>query len=211
MGSTIWEYLNDYPDRGALFDAVMHTNHARDLDTIALAYDFSFARMVVDVGGGDGSLLKAILGAYPELRGVVLDRPDVVQRAAHRVDDSPVAARLEYLSGDFFENVPPDGDIYILKHILHDWDEDRCICVLRRCRERMRKSSTLLIIEGIQRDGFADGSSWLDLGVMAIGGRERTLAEYERLLAAANLAATEVLPCSAGVTLIEGKVAEVKP
>jgi hypothetical protein len=182
FGMTAWEHRKRHPELGEAFNRMTSGHAHNELKTITNAYDFSVHRHVVDVGGGSGYLLNAILERYPSLRATLFDLPQVVE-APVVVED-----RCAVVGGSFFDRVPAGGDLYILKHILHDWDDDASAAILRRVREAIAPGGTLLVIESILPNRDFDDPAvrpivMLDLHMMTVlGGRERGLSEYERLL-----------------------------
>ncbi|MBI3972539.1 MAG: hypothetical protein HY332_14765 [Chloroflexi bacterium] len=167
---------------------------------IAAAYDFAPFATVVDVGGGNGIVLAAILQRYPHLSGAVLDQPHLMEDARQVVAHYGVDARCQFVAGDFFEAVPP-GDVYVLKTILHDWDDARAGRILERCRQAMRPRGRVVVVESLLPERAIQGASGFLGDVMMLvetGGRERTEREYRTLFAAAGLALTEIRPLQAG-------------
>jgi hypothetical protein len=187
-GTEIFEYLGQRPEAGALFDAAMTGRSSQDADAVVAAYDFSAFRTVVDVGGGRGTLLAAILRAHPDARGILFDQPHVIPGARQQLDAAGLGQRCELVAGDFFESVVPGGDAYVLKWIVHDWDDQRALRILGRCRQALPDAGRLLLVETVLPPGNTPSPGKLaDLAMMVwTGGRERTEAEYRALLAAAG-------------------------
>jgi len=161
----------------------------------------------VDVGGGQGVLLAAVLRAHPALRGVLFDQPHVLAGAEQMMAEAGVADRCARVSGDFFASAPTGGDIYLLRHILHDWDDERSIAILRACARAMPHSGRALVVESVIEAG--NGPSWAkfkDLNMLVMqGGRERTAEEYRQLFAAAGLRLTRIIPTGDDASIIEGE------
>jgi hypothetical protein len=186
------------------------TDLARQVAAALLtAYDFGRFGTVVDVGGGNGTLLAAILAEYPKTRGVLFDQPHVVAGAPRVLAGAGVADRCEVVGGSFFEAVPNGGDAYILKSILHDWEDTDCVRILERCRRAMKDGAALLVIErelgppNTHRDG-----KFSDLNMLvATGGRERTPEEYAALFAAAGFRFVDFTSSDIGVGVYEGRPA----
>jgi hypothetical protein len=177
---------------------------------VCAAYDFSGCGTVVDVGGGHGRLLTEVLNAYPSLNGILYDRPPVVDVARSSIASSQVGDRCEVVGGDFFAEAPTGGDVYLLKHIVHDWDDDRSAVILRNCREAMNQGGRVLVIEGVITPGNEPSNSKLwDVVMLALtrGGRERTEEEYAELYAQAGLTLTRVVSTHAVVSIVEGTAA----
>ena len=175
-------------------------------DAIASAYDFSAFSTLVDVGGDQGTLLVAILAAYPALRGVLFDRPHVVAGAGSIVEAAGVADRCEIAGGDFFRCLPSGGAAYLLKRIVHDWDDERAVAILTNCRRAMGQRGTLLLVEQVLPAGDGSSSGALTDPDMPIspGGQGRTEAEYRALLAAVGFTLTRVIPTGTRFSILEG-------
>src|SRR5436309_3045225 len=172
---------------------------------IAAAYDFSAFARVIDVGGGRGGFLAAILRAHPDVRGALYDLPHVVKEAT--VLDAPdLRGRTSRLGGDFLQSVPALFDAYGLKRVLHDWDDDTCVAILRRCREGLPAAGRVLAIDAVVRPGNEpDPSKVSDLLMMILcPGRERTEAEFAAVYAAAGLRLTRVVPTPTPLAIVEG-------
>ena len=197
-GRPLFEHLAQDPALATAFGRAMARVSAREEELIAGHFEFGRYARVVDVGGGRGGLLDAVLGAHPQVRGVLFDRPEVLAEPA----DLPVArhgARCELFAGDFFEQVPAGGDLYVLKRILHDWDDQsavRLLGVIRRCAGA---GARLLVLEAVIRPGNEpDPAKDQDVNLMVLTpGRERTESEYAHLLAAAGFALEAVSPLPA--------------
>ncbi len=209
-GQDFFGYLKSHPDEAKIFNEVMAAQTSAAARAILEAYDFSKIGMLVDVGGGVGALLAAILQACPSMRGVLFDQRQVVANAQSRLNATGVLGRCETVGGNFFESVPAGGDAYILKHILHDWDEHNCQRILKNCRHAMAKEGRLLVIEILIPPGNEPHyGKFLDLQMLVLtsGGRERTQAEYRELFASAGFALSRVVPTKSDVFLIEGRPA----
>ena len=186
-------HLDNDPEAAALFNRAMVEITAPIAVALVRAIDFGEAQRVVDVGGGHGELLACVLRAYPSLKGVLFDMQHATQAAGHRIEAEGLAARCERVTGSFFDAVPPGADVYILKSILHDWDDVRCMEILRNCQRAMPPGARLLIVERIAPDDF--GTSPRDTAVarsdllmmVANGGCERSESGYRALLGAAAL------------------------
>src|SRR5262249_29450680 len=174
-------------------------------------YDFSGFRCVVDVGGGRGELLEAILRATPGLHGVLFDRPLVVEDARRRLEAAGLTGRCEVVSGSFFDAVPQGADVYLLKSVLHDWDDDRAATILANCRRAVAGDGRLLVVERVLPESMrpCSGHRFLaasDLGMMvAVGGRERTEAEFRTLFQASGFVVTRIADAGVHYSLIEAR------
>jgi hypothetical protein len=205
-GMDFFSYYRQHPEEWALFDQMMAAQTAAVTRTVAAAYDFSWVRTVVDVGGGNGTLVLGLLAAHPHLHGIVFDQPAVAARAEEAIDAAGLADRCQAVGGDFFVAVPEGGEDYLLKYILHDWDDERCVAILRVCRHAMAADGRLLVIELLIPPG--DSPSYAksqDVNMLTnLGGRERTVEEYGTLFTAAGFALTETIPIQGELHLIEG-------
>jgi len=202
-GCRFWEFLAGHPAEAASFNETMsRISAARDAG-LAGAYEFGDLQRLVDVGGGHGALVCAVLTWHPHLQGVVFDLPGVVSGAEERLLEAGLADRCEVIAGDFLEAVPPGGDAYLLSWILHDWDDETALRILRNCRAAMDDDARLLLVELIvpaaddqtSAPGVARLVKQTDLEMLAVvGGRERTAAEYRELLAQAGFSLARILP-----------------
>jgi hypothetical protein len=180
---------------------------------VAAAYDFSPFRRIVDVGGGNGALLAGILKANPALTGVVFDLAEVVARAGEQLRDLGLSGRCEIIGGDFFKEVPGGGDAYLLKHVIHDWNDERATAILRSCRRAMDAEARLLIVEGvypprIDQSDESRGAAANDVNMLVCtGGRQRSEAGFRALFDAAGFRLTRIVPTEMPVKVIEGACA----
>ena len=204
-GTEFFDYLAGQPEAAAIFDAAMTSRSNQDNDAVPAAYDFSGIRTVVDVGGGRGSFLASILRANPEMRGILFDQPHVLAGARQLVETAGLGGRCDLVAGDFFESVVDGGDAYILKKVIHDWDDDRAVQILERCREAMPADGRLLLVETVIPPGNDPSfGKLLDLHMLVwTGGKERTEAEYRVLLATAGFGLTRIVPTGSPVSVIE--------
>ena len=191
-GTDVWTYRNERPEQNAIFDAAMSGNTAALADELGGLYDFSDASTVVDLGGGDGTLLLGVLASNPHLSGVLFDQPGVIARAravlAH-ADASEAAERCTLVEGTIFGDHPEGGDVYVMRHILHDWTDGDCAAILERCRQVLTGSGVLLVLERVL-EGPNEGAhaKFSDLNMLVMpGGRERSEAQFADLFAAAGL------------------------
>jgi O-methyltransferase domain len=203
----IFDFLAEHPENAATFDAAMSERTAAFAPSVADAYDFSDMRTVIDVGGGQGTLLAAILRKHGHLHGVLLERPPVAGRARDLLDAIDIADRSEVLAGDFFEQVPARADCYVLANVLHDWDDTRAIRILRNCRRSMARAGRVLIIERLIPEDGSDAVPTLlsDINMLVLtGGQERTNDEYSQLLSSAGLKLGNIQPVAFPYGVIEG-------
>lgn len=200
---SVFEWYQQNPRRGQIFDAAMGDNSRAAIGALLPAYDFGGIRHLVDVGGGQGLLLKAVLTANNHLRGSLFDQPQVVAGAEVPTE---LATRLELRGGDFFAEVPAGADAYLLKHILHDWGDDACRTILGHIRRAMAPGGRVLIVEQVIPPGnapFPGKLMDLNMLVMTEGGRERTPADYDQLLQSAGLRLSRIVPTASPLSVVE--------
>jgi ubiquinone/menaquinone biosynthesis C-methylase UbiE len=205
-GCGLWEYLDREPDAAMMFTESMARVAWANAAAIVHTYDFSRVQRLVDVGGGHGVLVRAVLEANPQMRAVVFDLPGVIKATRTYLADAGLADRCEAVAGDFFETVPDDGDAYMLSWILHDWDDRSAVRILANCRAAMRAGGRLLAVEMVVPSAAEPRSSpdldrlvkASDLEMLAVvGGRERTAAEYRELYRSAGFELTRILSLDA--------------
>jgi hypothetical protein len=205
FGESFFQYMQGHPDRHQIYDAAMETIHGIETGPMLDAYDFSGVRSVVDIGGGSGQLLDAVLTRYPDLQGTLFDLPAVAERARARISRSGWGSRYRIVGGDFFSSIPPGADVYLMRHVLHDWEDQEAIAILERCREAMGPESMILVIETVIPPGNTPCSGkWLDLMMLLVGGRERTEQEYGSLLWDGGFRVNRIIPTRTDVSIIEG-------
>jgi len=195
-GVGVWEYRAEHPEEGAIFDAAMASSSRLVIGSLLAAYDFGRFETIVDVGGGNGALLAPLLAEHPKLRGVLFDQPHVVQG----VDLGP---RCQVVGGSFFEAVPDGGDAYVLKWILHDWEDEDSTVILRTIA---RTGGTVLVIERLLGPPNEDPAAKLsDINMLVVpGGRERTLEEFAAIFEAAGYRLAGSTPTTSGMHVLEG-------
>jgi SAM-dependent methyltransferase len=206
FGVRMRTYWADHPEERAIFDVAMRSTAVQVLDAVARAYDFAPFHTVVDVGGGYGALLSAILTRIPGLRGVLFDRPEVAEGAQSSLASAGVLDRCEVVGGDMFIEIPRGGDAYVFSRVLHDRDDERATVALRNCRRVIAPRGTLLVVEEVIPPGDAPGFGKLsDLNMLVgPGGQERTEAEYGALYTAAGFALTQVIPTQSRMSILVG-------
>ncbi len=210
FGQSFFDYLRTHPDEGRMFDAAMADLSRAEIRAILSEYDFSGYERIVDVGGGDGTLLAAILTAYPKATGVLFDQPQVTDRARQAHDNSGLGGRLEIVAGDFFDMVPDGGDLYVLKKLIHDWPDPRAADILRRCRQAISPRGKLVLFERmIGAENNAIQAMTFDLLMfLLLGGRERTQPEFEALFAASGFRLDRIKQISPAIFAIDAVPAE---
>jgi len=208
FGMSFFEYLAAHPDDAAVFNAAMTSVSSVELPAIIAAYDFSGFHRIVDVGGGEGALLHGILSANPKLRGVLFDLPPVVAGAA-ALRSGAMTGRCEIVGGDFFQTVPEGADAYLMRVVIHDWNDEDALKILKNCRRAVPTHGKLLLIESVLKpSNQPDPGRFNDLTmlVLAPGGRERTESEFAELLRQAGFALTRVIPATGLTSIIESTV-----
>jgi hypothetical protein len=205
FGQPIFHYLAAHPRQARIFDEGMVGVHGAETKAMLDAYDFSGVGTLVDIGGGNGSLLIETLRRHPALRGMLFDRADVIERARANIKAAGLENRLTLTPGDFFQTVPAGGDVYLMRHIIHDWNDEQCLTILRNCRKVVPPSGKLLLVESVIPPGNESCfAKFLDLAMLAIpGGMERTEAEYRELLAGAGFRLNRIVPTASVVHVIE--------
>jgi hypothetical protein len=211
-GSGPWDYRAERPEESAIFDRAMTDLSRRTSRAVLEAYDFSRFGTVVDVGGGQGALLAAILAAHPAMRGVLFDLPHVVGPVDGVLAEAGVAERCTVVGGSFFEAVPEGGDAYVLRAILHDWEDAEASAILRSCRRAIPEHGALLVVErelgGPNENADAKFS---DLNMLVLpGGRERTVEEFAALFDSAGFELAGSTPTAAALSVIEARPAPAR-
>jgi hypothetical protein len=205
-GMDFFEFLTQHPEAGKWFDRGLANFATPENAAIVGAYDFTPFQRVVDVGGGQGGLLAEILRIYPAVKGTLHDRTEVVKEPAY-LTGAEYIDRCEIVGGDFFKTVPTGGDAYILKRILHDWNDQRCLEILRTCRDAMREKTRILVIDAVVPPGNeAHPSKIMDILMMTlVEGRERTEEEFRDLIRQAGLKLTRVIATPSVLSIVEGE------
>jgi hypothetical protein len=199
-GTDSFSYMNEHPELAALFDEAMADWTKQVAAAAADAYDFSRFGTIVDVGGGNGTLLAGILARTPGPRGIVFDLPHVAARAEAHLAALGLAGRCSVVGGDFFKEVPGGGDAYLLKHVIHDWNDARAGEILRTCRRAMGRDAKILIVEGVypprlDQTPASQGAAANDVNMLVCtGGRQRSEPEFRALYAAAGFELTGLVP-----------------
>ncbi|MEU7588313.1 methyltransferase [Micromonospora sp. NPDC049230] len=203
VGVPIFEHFARNPEEGTTFNRAMLGIHGPEAAAVSAAWDLPGARLIVDVGGGIGTLLRTVVEAVPGSRGILFDRPEVVAQA----DLSATEDRISAEGGDFFEAVPAGGDVYLLSHIVHDWSDETAREILVRCRDAMAPDGRVVLIEMVLPSDNQDHPSLLiDVIMLSVaGGRERTPEQYRELFASAGLELERIVATSSAVSLIEGR------
>ncbi|WP_394821843.1 methyltransferase [Pendulispora albinea] len=205
LGSSFYEFLSAHPSEAQIFDQAMTSLSSVENAAISRAIELDGAEIVVDVGGGHGNLLIALLESHPGARGILFDRPPAIDGARAAIRESRIGDRCELIGGDFFVSIPSGGDVYLLKFILHNWNDERAAAILRRCREAMTPGGRLLLLEQVvPRGNEPSPTKVLDLQMMVfLEGRERTVEEFRALLSQTGFALERVVSTGTIVHIIE--------
>jgi len=207
FGAPFFDYMAAHPETQATFDAAMSSGADVFFASLADCYEFSKSRVLVDVGGGNGSLSAMILKTHGHLEAIIYDQPQVLKAADRYLAAAGVRSRCSLLAGNFFESVPKGGDVYVLSNIVHDWDDERALRILRNCRAAMAPEASVLLVESILPEhGEPSRAAMFDVNMMVVlTGRERTEEQFRALLGAADLRLTKVTPLLDRESVIEAR------
>jgi len=202
-GVPFFQYMTEHPERHTIYDAAMMVHGIAETEPMLDAYDFSVFKTVVDVGGGHGRMLAAILKRNPTVEGILFDLPAVADRSCEIISGLGLSGRCRIVGGDFLKSLPA-ADAYVMRHIIHDWDDDDAITILRNCREAVNPDGRILLVETVipPMDEPCFGK-WLDLMMLIVGGRERTEEQYRRLFSQAGLGLNRIVPTAHEISVIE--------
>jgi SAM-dependent methyltransferase len=209
FGMRTFEYMAQNPELARIYNDAMAASAEERAAGVVGTYDFSAVGTVADVGGGNGTLLAAILGAHPTMKGIILERTALGPAIHERLEAAGVAGRCRVVAGDFFQAVPAGADVYLLSHIIHNWDDDRSAAILRNCRAAVAPAGVLLLVEQVlprrvDASTTAQRALMADIHMMVItGGQERTETEYGTLLASAGFRLRRVIGMPGGESVIE--------
>lgn len=202
----LFKYLAQNPAAGEVFNGAMDNITEMLSFGVVLAYDFSNISVIVDVGGGRGALINTILKMNPTLDGILFDTAPVIEEAMKARNGHGLGENCKAIAGDFFKSVPRGADAYILKNVLHDWDDEHCVKILENCCDAMTRNGRVLLVETVLRpDGAASFDRLQDLNMLVIsGGRERSETEYRALFDVAGLKLARIVPTMSPMSVIEG-------
>ena len=206
-GHSFFEHLATHPEQAMVFDDAMTAFNDRKTTAMLEAYDFSGVGVLADIGGGNGSTLVSVLRKYPEMRGIIFDLPGVIRRAETEVQTAGLSERCRVVGGSFLESVPPGAGAYLLRHILHNWDDEQAVAILRNVRRAMGEAARLLVVERVIPPGNEPMfGKLMDLTMLVVhGGRERTEVEFRSVFQTAGFTLTRVVLTSSDVSVIEGE------
>jgi len=204
-GMGFWDYLDKNPDKSVNFHDAMTKGSEELIKELIKIYDFSPYKNIIDVGGGKGHVLCGILSAYPNAHGIVYDLLHTKNLALAYINEKKLSDRCDVITGNFFDSVPASGDMYLLKVVLHDWNDEQAITILKNCRKAMSKQSKLIIIEKIiEEDQFKDIACLGDINMLVtLNGKERNLIEFKNLLMSANLHFERQIDLSNSFSIVE--------
>jgi hypothetical protein len=207
LGCDVWTHYKKHPEEGHHFAEAMSGMSAMAMQAVLAAYSFEGAQKVVDVGGSHGGFLSAVLQRETKARGVLFDMAEVVEGAGATLEAARVADRVERVAGSFFDKVPAGGDVYLLKHILHDWSDEECVKILNNVREAMTPAARVVVVEmPITSGGLPSPAPLLDLNMLVLlTGKERTADEYGALFAQAGLRLSSVVPTHSPFAVMEAR------
>lgn len=205
FGVDIWKYFANNPEDAAVFNDSMSGVTAATNEAVTTLCDFSGFNKIVDVGGGHGGLISGILKKNPNLKGVLFDAPEVIEGARAKIEAGGLSDRLETQSGDFFKAVPGGGDVYIMKWIIHDWDNEKSNTILRHIRSQIPANGRLILVDCVVPEtNEPHFSKFFDLNMLVMtGGKERTECEFQELLAAAGFRLLRVIPTELPTSIVE--------
>jgi hypothetical protein len=208
VGTGPFEYFAKNPELSAIFNDAMTGFSATVIPAVLEAYDFSGITTLVDVAGGHGGALTAVLQKYPALKGILFDLDHVIAGARPRIASLGLADRCSTVSGDFFKAVPAGGDAYIMKHIIHDWDDDKATVILENIRKVLPKDGRVILIESVIPPGNEPGlGKIIDLEMLVMpGGRERTEDEFRRLFDRAGYRLTRIIQTKSPLSVVEARL-----
>jgi hypothetical protein len=208
LGKPVFEWFAEHPEYSSTFNNAMTNMSAAIVPAVLEAYDFGDIGLLVDVAGGHGQVLRSILRKYPAMRGILMDLDHVLAGAKPYIEADGVADRCQTVAGDFFRAVPPGGDAYVMKHIIHDWDDERAAQILRSIHTAMgSKQGKVILLEGVLAPGNEPGlGKIMDLEMLLLpGGRERSAEEFRGLFDRAGFDLVRIVPTTSPVCVIEAR------
>jgi ubiquinone/menaquinone biosynthesis C-methylase UbiE len=206
FGKPFFPYVQDKPEIARIFDDAMTSLSKTVGNAVATVYDFSDAKTIADIGGGHGQLLSTVLKTNENAKGILFDQPQVVAGANQQLETAGVAERVEIIGGNFFMNIPVEADIYLMKHIVHDWNDEESVSILQNIAKSAKPGAKLLLVESVieAEKGIPSMSKVMDLNMLAMtSGRERTAAEYAELFEKAGFKLINVIPTPSPLQIVE--------
>ncbi len=207
FGMPLFDYIGKHMELAPMFDAGMTAFHGHETTAMLDAYDFSGIQTLADVGGGNGSLLTAVLQRHPSLKGILYDLGHVVGRAREAIQNAGLGARCSVVEGSFFDSIPAGADAYLMRHVIHDWTDEQCIRILRNCRKVVPPQGRILIVEfTVSPANEASVGKDADMIMLTFpGGKERTSEEYRALFEQSGFRLSSVTATSSAVCVVEGR------
>ena len=206
FGEPVWEFFAKNPDNAKIFNDAMSGMTAQANATLHAVYDFAGSNKIMDVGGGHGGLITSILEKNPGMTGILFDSPQVIAGAQAKIETSAVADRCETVDGDFFQSVPSGADTIILKWIIHDWNDEQSVAILKNCHQALPEHGKLILVEAVvPATSEPHFSKFIDLNMLVMtGGRERTEAEFRQLYEDSGFKLSRIVPTESPFSVIEG-------
>ena len=207
FGAPIFDYIQAHPEMGPIFDAGMTSLNTYETSAMLNAYDFTGINLLADIGGGNGSLLSAVLPRYPQMKAILFDLGHVAGRAKENLKAAGLAERCSVIEGSFFKGIPAGADAYFFRHIIHDWTDEQCMQILGHCRKVIPANGKLMIADCVVPAGNAPSPAKnMDMTMLAFpGGQERTEAQFRSLLKASGFELKSITPTTAAISVVEGK------
>ena len=207
VGMPVFEYFQRDRELSEVFNDAMTAFSAFVVPAALEAYDFSGINLLVDVAGGHGQVLTSILQKHPQMRGILFDVEHVIAGAVPRLEQAGVSDRCSTATGDFFKAVPEGGDAYIMKHIIHDWDDERALKILANIKKAMKPGGRIILLESVlASSNEPDFGKLIDLEMLLMpGGRERTADEFRELFQRAGFTVTKIVPTKSPLSVIEAR------
>jgi hypothetical protein len=206
FGMPVFPYFAAHPEVAEIFDNAMTSFSAPVAAAVAAVYDFSESKTIADIGGGHGLLLSTVLRTNPQARGVLFDQPQVVAGADEVLASEQVAERVEKVAGDFFAEIPVEADTYLMKFIIHDWNDEQSVRILSNLAKSAKAGAKLLLVETVveEDDAAPSASKVMDLNMLVMtGGKERTAKEYAELFEKTGFRLTRVIPTPSPMQIVE--------
>ena len=206
FGEPCWEFFAKHPDNAQIFNDAMSGMTAQATEALHAAYQFRDIKVLMDVGGGHGGLITSILTRNPNLRGILFDSPQVIEGAKSHLGESGVGDRCELISGDFFKSVPQGADAIVLKWIIHDWNDQQSVAILKNCHRALPENGKLILVDAVvPATNEPHFSKFIDLNMLVMtGGRERTETEFRKLYEDSGFHFTRIVPTESPFSVIEG-------
>jgi ubiquinone/menaquinone biosynthesis C-methylase UbiE len=208
IGMPVFDYLTTHPEEGKIFDRMMTDIHGGETEPMIKTYDFSTFKTIVDVGGGNGEVITSILKSNKNLKGILFDLPEVINRARQNISSKGLEDRCKLETGNFFESVSKGGDAYIMRHIIHDWSDPDAVTILTNCRKAMNPGGKVLVVEAVIQEGNEPSPfKLLDITMLMVGGKERTKKQFENIFSQAGLKLNRVISFQNDLSVVEGVIA----